>query len=269
MMNKITTLKDLNARVFSHMKRGVRTNFFLSPDALRAEIDEGRMSFTENDGFLALYLRRDGFSRLYYYDNGGEPTFSDAPEELICESVDPLPPFLTSCGFRPLIFRVLLSRESGGTLSPSDRPSDRTISVRGLQVDEAVSAFRLLCDGFSPRTAALPTETELLSDCASDRVLGAFVDGTLCGLLRLSETAKKGEIRHLCVDAAYRGKGIAKALCAEFVASRSDKTLSVWTGEENLAARSLYTSFGFLPDGKRATVYTREAENRKRITDNR
>lgn len=272
MKKTITTLKELNACVLSQMKRGVRTNFFLPLDALRAEIDEGRMSCAETDGFLALFLRRDGFSQLYYYDNGGEPSFSD--EELICETVDP-PPFLNACAFRPLLARVSLTRKSEEQWEKSERADmpfggENALSVRRLTEDDFFAARTLLAESFSPRTAALPTDTELLSDCKNERIAGAFVDRTLCGLLRFSSAAKKAEIRHLCVGKAYRGKGAAKALCADFVEKNAAKTLSVWTGEENFAARSLYESFGFLPDGKRATVYSnvQTAESGKQADGN-
>lgn len=265
MKKRITTLKELNACVLSQMKRGVRTNFFLPPDALRAEIDEGRMSCAETDGFLALFLRRDGFSQLYYYDNGGEPSFSDLTDgdenvELICETVDP-PPFLDACSFRPLLARVSLTRKSEEQWEKSERADmpfggGNALSIRRLTEDDFFAARTLLAESFSSRTAALPTDIELLSDCKNERIAGAFVDRTLCGLLRFSSAAKKTEIRHLCVGKAYRGKGAAKALCADFVEKNAAKTLSVWTGEENFAARSLYESFGFLPDGKRATVYS-------------
>ena len=68
------------------------------------------------------------------------------------------------------------------------------------------------------------------------------------------EDSRRGHIYSLYVDPAATGRGIAKALLdhdLQLLGERGLGTVTLWVFEHNQAARGLYTSFGFLPDGAR------------------
>jgi GntR family transcriptional regulator len=82
-------------------------------------------------------------------------------------------------------------------------------------------------------------------------------DGEVLAFSRYGEDpadTRRGHIYSLYVAPPARGRGIAKALLdhdLQLLAERGLNTVTLWVFEHNAAARSLYSSFGFLPDGAR------------------
>ena len=66
--------------------------------------------------------------------------------------------------------------------------------------------------------------------------------------------SRRGHIFSLYVAPEASGRGLAKALLEHdlgLLAERGLRTVTLWVFEENRAARNLYASFGFVPDGGR------------------
>jgi GntR family transcriptional regulator len=66
--------------------------------------------------------------------------------------------------------------------------------------------------------------------------------------------SRRGHIYSLYVAPAAAGRGLAKALLEHdlgLLADRGLSTVTLWVFEENRAARNLYATFGFVPDGGR------------------
>jgi GntR family transcriptional regulator len=66
--------------------------------------------------------------------------------------------------------------------------------------------------------------------------------------------SRRGHIYSLYVAPEAGGRGLAKALLEHdlgLLAERGLRTVTLWVFEENRAARNLYASFGFVPDGGR------------------
>ncbi len=82
-------------------------------------------------------------------------------------------------------------------------------------------------------------------------------DGEILAFSRHGEDpsdSRRGHIYSLYVAPPARGRGIAKALLDHDLQLLSERGLGVvtlWVFEQNQAARSLYASFGFVPDGGR------------------
>ena len=244
----VSSVKELSARVFPLLRRGVFTNAFLSPDTYASEIAEGRLFTHAEDGFLGIFLSRDGFYSLYVYVLGEKMPLFPSSLSLLCEVAGDAPAFLAE-SFTPFFSRVHLSR------APSEGASGSPSGICPLLPSQVREGFSLLSKCFDPRTAALPTFTEFCRDCEKGNVLGKTEDGTLAGLLRFSCSAKRAEIKHLCVHPDRRKRGVAALLCESFLAAHGKKTVSVFTGSENRAARALYESFGFVRDEITSTVY--------------
>jgi len=82
-------------------------------------------------------------------------------------------------------------------------------------------------------------------------------DGEVLAFSRHGEDpsdSRRGHIYSLYVAPPARGRGIAKALLdhdLELLSQRGLGTVTLWVFEQNQAARNLYASFGFVPDGAR------------------
>ena len=91
--------------------------------------------------------------------------------------------------------------------------------------------------------------------------LAAQIGDRLAGFLLYRQTAPaEWEILNLAVDPALRRQGIASCLIADFFRStEGDVYLEV--RQSNLAARALYTRWGFTEDGLRRGYYHRPVED--------
>lgn len=82
-------------------------------------------------------------------------------------------------------------------------------------------------------------------------------DGEILAFSRHGEDpsdSRRGHIYSLYVAPHARGRGIAKALLdhdLRLLSERALGTVTLWVFEQNQAARSLYASFDFVPDGAR------------------
>lgn len=83
------------------------------------------------------------------------------------------------------------------------------------------------------------------------------MEGTGLGFSRHGEDpwdSRRGHIFSLYVSPKAAGRGIAKALLdhdLRLLAQRGLTTVTLWVFEQNKAARNLYSTFGFQPDGAR------------------
>ncbi|MBR0164366.1 MAG: ribosomal protein S18-alanine N-acetyltransferase [Lachnospiraceae bacterium] len=87
----------------------------------------------------------------------------------------------------------------------------------------------------------------------------------IAGYIVLTTVAGEGSIDNICVEPAYRGQGIARALIEEAMRlayeqhDASEYTLEVRIS--NTAARMLYEALGFENEGIRPRYYTGPAED--------
>jgi ribosomal protein S18 acetylase RimI-like enzyme len=129
----------------------------------------------------------------------------------------------------------------------------------------AFRALRLTAIANAP-TAVWPTREEEAAaplDAAAERiratpnqaVVGVWVDGELTGItgIRREAYAQVGHqamIWGVFVDPAQRGKGLARRLVETAVAHAAEAwgviQVSLWVNTENLPAKTLYESLGFV-----------------------
>jgi GntR family transcriptional regulator len=87
--------------------------------------------------------------------------------------------------------------------------------------------------------------------------LAESADGKILAFSRHGEDpldSRRGHIYSMYVAPEASGRGLAKALLEhdlQLLAERGLATVTLWVFEENRAARNLYASFGFVPDGAR------------------
>lgn len=85
------------------------------------------------------------------------------------------------------------------------------------------------------------------------RFLGAYLDGTLVGVIALeSDSSSAGmDISSLVVLPAFQRRGVARALLSSVVGDFSSRALTVSTALQNAPALALYAQFGFVEVGRR------------------
>ncbi len=84
------------------------------------------------------------------------------------------------------------------------------------------------------------------------------------GYIGMNYVLDEGYIYNVAVDREFRCKGVATALINELVTygkKHSFAFLTLEVRESNLAARSIYSKFGFIKVGERKNYYSEPTEN--------
>lgn len=95
-------------------------------------------------------------------------------------------------------------------------------------------------------------------------LLGAWLDGRLCGYVIVYFAADEGEIARIAVDKALRRQGVAGHLLLELESICEEKQIRkilLDVRESNVQAIQFYKSHGFVEDGIRKNYYTKPAED--------
>lgn len=96
------------------------------------------------------------------------------------------------------------------------------------------------------------------------RVMGARLDGRLVGFLICHVVQDEGHIVNFGVAAAYRGKGVGRALIEEVLSdlyAEGVRWMTLEVRRSNQVARKLYESLGFLEVGTRERYYSDNFED--------
>lgn len=245
-MKQIESYESFAAKTAAFFGRGMATNCFLSRDILEREIAAGNLYFSETEGCLLLFRKRQTHWQMYFYLADGVPTLPQLPcvTEIACRARD-----------TALLEAVNRLKNAGlQCLCTRHRRKHPAVEVQDstavfAQARDLEAAFALLQASFSPLTGCLPTQEELLRDIQNRELLLLKKDDQIAGLLHFQNTKPALEIRHLATDAAFRGQGVASALLQSLFTLPDVRAFRVWVVDGNTAAERLYEKHGFGKDG--------------------
>lgn len=247
----------------AHMHRGVKANTLVTQADYGPALAAGALTVHETPAGLLLLRDRGDHTRLTFYLNDlTHPLGLDFPSPTVTEvafrprdtGLQEAAAYLQAQGFTPLLERYRLSRGLGETEGLALPPATPAAP------DEAVDILAFLRANFSPLTGCLPTLDELRSDLAQGHVLVLKDGQDYLGLLHFSWDGRVGEIRHLAVAEAMRGRGLTRPLLAAYLSAVGGGKSIVWVRADYAAAQAAYRRFGFAPDGRRSLVlcYTKK-----------
>ncbi len=256
-MKKITDYEQISPLIMRYMKKGTETNFHLSADDYKAEIDAGTLSAHNWHGGLLLFRERNGFCKANYFVTNKEKfPFVKWPDPTVMEIVfrpgsrRDIVEYWEKCGFVHVFERIRMTRlpDSGGAGPQLEAPA----------AVEPDLAEKMLNDSFDRRTACLPSREEIEADASEGRLLSRYdEEGALAALLRVRVEKAHVEIRHMCVKPQMRNKGLAEQLTEECIARFGDKKCRVWVRSDYDSARGVYELNGFTQDGWKSVVLIR------------
>lgn len=120
----------------------------------------------------------------------------------------------------------------------------------------ALAELETLC--FSSPWSEEALREELQNPCAHFHV--ALCDGAVTGYLGCHHIGDEGFVTNVAVFPAFRRRGIARALIGAALEAPIER-LSLEVRVSNEAAIALYTSLGFVNEGRRPRFYTHPVED--------
>lgn len=258
-MEQILSFDRISSLISSRMKKGVKTNNFLTAEDYRAEIAKGSLFCDTWPGGLMVMLRRKGFYRLYFHISEPYPP----PDEIISgAAVLELPfrpgedagealEYWKSAGFALRLNRIRLQRADAN--AGQEIISDVPVRKAGPEdLDELAGLYE---DCFDRYTGCIPDYEELSSLIGDGGIYRSGApDGSISGFIVFTPSPARSKICHLAVREDMRGRGISKSLISYYLRNVRPKRSLVWTGEDNGPAKKAYMSFGYVPDGWRSAV---------------
>lgn len=257
-MKQLKTFEEYNALYRDFLRRGVCTNEFPDITACRQEIAEGVLFSEETDGAVLLFRDRGSHLRMNFFLQtmqmpplpAGKPIVTELAfrerDTKLAETVD----FLRERGFTLLAKRGRLTRLRGIV------PPETSPAVRPAELSELERADARLRACFDPLTGCLPPRWELEQSIRSGEVLLSEH-----GILHFSKGRTAAELRHLAVEAPFRGRGEAQALLSAFLRETAEQRTYVWVRQGNRPAEALYRKNFFVPDGWTSAVLIRREDD--------
>ena len=254
-MKRVENLEVIDWLLETFMLSGTITNNYLLKDEYTRHIAMGNLFIDIDDHNAFIYLRRNGFYRVYYLINQEDQIFSfNSLQPLVLEILyrgeknfpQNAKNFWELSGFQPH-----LSRDAYFLKNTS---SNEILDLRPSQVIKAHSSEhisftkRLIDEYLDLYTGDNLSLEQIESFVSKGLVYLALVDGQMAGILQADHKNGIFWLGHLVVDPAFRGKGVAQKLLKyylnEGVIAKCNQ-FQLWVIKENEAAVGLYKKHGF------------------------
>ncbi len=241
MLIPVQSYQQVAREVNGLLLQGGTTNGLPDRETVEKEIRQGTLFLQGGDRGVLLLRRRERWDLLTFFLKKGQtlqgwmPQRSTLAELPFRSETDPMREVaqsLEDMGFRPLLSRLRYTRKGQACTFPES-------SAEGSK-----ESYELLCNSFPALTGCIPSREEWELLCNRGQVLS--VGG---GLLHYEQKGRTTELRHLAVAEDRRRQGIGRRLVGAYLNRCGTGLSRVWTGEDNVAARRLYESFGYEKDG--------------------
>lgn len=259
-MEQIVSFDRVSSLISSCMRKGVKTNNFLTAGDYLCDIASGSLFCHAWPGGLLILRRRPGYSRLYFHllelhsapdIEINEPVVLELTQKPADRDAGHLLEYWKNAGFRDCLNRIRLQR--AGT---EPCPEINTLAeIRRPQLSEQRELAGLYESCFDRYTGCIPDTTELRAIIDNGDIFCISApDKAIGGFISFNRFPSGSRICHLAVREDLRGRGISKALISFYLRSVNPKRSLVWTAEDNVPAQRAYLSCGYSLDGWRSAV---------------
>ena len=123
------------------------------------------------------------------------------------------------------------------------------LSISYSTIEEFDILIELMNDMFDILSDHIPNENELKMFIQNKQVICVHMADKIVGFIIFEDKNKTSYIRMVCVDKNYQGCGIGKQLMSYYFQIHKDyKSFTLWYDIKNVAAFSLYSSFGYVKE---------------------
>ena len=262
-LKKIETFTRYQDIIERYDQKGCASNDYIQREAADL-INHGLLYEFSGDKNAFIFVKKDGFWRVYYYLNNFAELLNIEGLDLVTEILyrgggDSYPrsivDYLQSCGFRMNLIRHLYELRYKNLTLPIPYIIPDNVEIRKTKHhDEAVfcaNLFNSLFDRYSGDYIS-EEERDLLHE--NGQLYVALMNMRPVGAVHVSKGGNNlFWMDHLAVTPEARGKHIATGLFMRFiedVAVNDSTRFSLWTQHQNMASISMYEKMGFKYIGK-------------------
>ena len=215
-MEQIKSFERISSLISSCMKKGVKTNNFLTAADYEADIASGSLFCHTWPGGLLVLRRRKGYNRLYFHIfepyrppeiEINELTVLELPMRPDDAEGGLLSEYWKNAGFKVRLNRIRLQRSEAQPFP--EISEDR--EIRKPQPPDLEALVKLYEGCFDRYTGCIPNMEELRAIVDGGNIFCALApDKSIGGFIQFTPYPNS-RIRHLAVREDLRGKGISKA----------------------------------------------------------
>lgn len=258
-MKQINDIGEYQDIIAHYGLRGCASNDYIQNEAADLIIHNHLYaSCGEQNAFL--FVKKDGFYRVYYYINDLDEVMDYGNEELVTEILfrgsisEPMQQveYLEKCGFK----RNLVRDQYIAKYSYFTQP----IFVEGVKIGYAETiehvkwAITLFNSSFDKWSGDFIPETmaELLLK-EKGILMATGVDGSLMGALHLEKKQGCLWLNHVAILPEYRGQKIGRGLVEAYIEQGhvdDNSRYAVWVQRQNTPAVKMYQNKGFIYSNK-------------------
>ncbi len=266
-MRKISDIKDTGNSLLS--LKGYISNCYWLPDDIDKAIQSEQLYETDAAGGFGWILVKEGRNQFFYQAHTDKtdsyecilPDHMELVSEIIysarlSEKKEAERDILRRCGFRFSDTARMMSCKP----SDSQMPSITGGVIRQADLQDKEAILSLFCSSFDRLTDAFPVGDELTEAILHHEmwVYGDSISGKVIGCAMIESSGRRSWIRHVTVNPAMRGKGIAKELLQTIIARGGpEKEYLLWVKQTNKAALSLYEKTGFADTTRQMDIWTK------------
>lgn len=234
-------LQELYADVIQEKRK--YTNCYFTMEELRRQCSKDKVSAEMKKGSLLIWVREDGYKKLYFTGNDlnwteGFPVHER--ESVVIEIVTKGDLGEYDFSKRMKCQEVIqYTRFRRGGFAEPDSLSEADIE---FCVAEDIPVIRhMLYTNFSVIGDYIPTDDDLKDFVSNGKIICQRDGRNIKGYVIFEDKGKTSYIRNICVDKGYRGKGVGKQLMAAyFYMHRDFKGFTLWCKTTNTPALKLY-----------------------------
>jgi GNAT superfamily N-acetyltransferase len=257
-MRQVISLEEVDGLLQKYARAGTVSNDYMLSDELAGHISKENLFVDHDENNLFLFLKKEGFLRLYYHLNNFEsiPRFHEKPvvQEILYRGEKRYPEeeiaFWAKAGFRIHIGRDCYFAKSGEIQQISSSLITRQgAAVRAIKEDNYVrEAQSLIQEYLDPFTGDILSLTELMSFSQNNELFGVFINSELAGVLQAELKNNIYWLGHMVVKSDYRGQKLSTLLLHYYFQKGLElncRQFQLWVINDNKPALSLYQKYGF------------------------
>ncbi|MBR4111169.1 MAG: GNAT family N-acetyltransferase [Clostridia bacterium] len=255
-MKRVDRYETISALISKQIRKGVKTNNFLTENDLKIEIENNSLYYYEYDGGLLILRDRTTHYILNYYINDITKNIEKIFEKDVVVEIVSRPnnndneviKYFEKQNFACCIERVRYAHTCDEIVD-----NDTADAIQLCKTNDAEKVYEILKENFDSYTGCIPTKERLIKDVENGNVY-IYKDENIKGILHIDKSKISSEIKHLIVVENEREKGIATKLINKYFNEVNAKKKTVWTGKENNCARKFYEKCGYELDGYTSVV---------------